>query len=150
MIISFYSHHNESKTSKFFGQKYGNQQGKQKPQAEERIQSLRPFPHGPLQRFAQAIALEGQKGQKVTVIASIHQPSSQALYCLNCWSVESSKIPEVFRLFDRLHFLVDGRTAYFGPVKQLEAYFSSIGYAMPDHTMPADFVMKLLLRCTPD
>ena len=26
----------------------------------------------------QAIALEGQKGQKVTVIASIHQPSSQA------------------------------------------------------------------------
>ena len=55
---------------------------------------------------------------------------------------------EVFRLFDRLSFLVDGRTAYFGPVNQLEAYFSSIGYPMPDHTMPVDFVMKLLRSCT--
>lgn len=80
-------------------------------------------------KYMKAIAMEGQKGQKVTVIASIHQPSSQ-----------------VFRLFDRLHFLVDGRTAFFGPVKQLEAYFSSIGYPMPDHTMPADFVMKLCIN----
>ena len=52
---------------------------------------------------------------------------------------------QVFRLFDRLHFLVDGRTAYFGAVSKLESYFESIGYTMPDHTMPADFVMRLCL-----
>ena len=52
---------------------------------------------------------------------------------------------QVFRLFDRLHFLVDGRTAYFGAVAKLESYFASIGYTMPDHTMPADFVMRLCL-----
>lgn len=79
-------------------------------------------------KYMKAIAEEGQKGQKVTVIASIHQPSSQ-----------------VFRLFDRLHFLVDGRTAYFGAVSKLESYFESIGYTMPDHTMPADFVMRLCI-----
>lgn len=79
-------------------------------------------------KYMKAIAEEGQKGQKVTVIASIHQPSSQ-----------------VFRLFDRLHFLVDGRTAYFGAVSKLESYFASIGYTMPDHTMPADFVMRLCI-----
>jgi hypothetical protein len=34
--------------------------------------------HGlPLLAVLKAIAEEGQKGQKVTVIASIHQPSSQ-------------------------------------------------------------------------
>jgi len=79
-------------------------------------------------KYMKAIALEGQKGQKVTVIASIHQPSSQ-----------------VFRLFDRLHFLIDGRTAYFGAISKLEEYFASIGYTMPDHTMPADFVMRLCI-----
>eukprot|EP00438_Fugacium_kawagutii_P016468 Skav211461 [mRNA] locus=scaffold379:214811:230882:- [translate_table: standard] len=51
----------------------------------------------------------------------------------------------VFRLFDRLHFLIDGRTAYFGPLAKLEEYFANIGYTMPDHTMPADFVMRLRL-----
>ena len=98
--------------------------------------------------------MEGQKGQKVTVIASIHQPSSQAAHRQTLCSdtairnVLACLRNEVFRLFDRLHFLVDGRTAFFVPVKQLEAYFSSIGYPMPDHTMPADFVMKLLFSCT--
>ena len=40
---------------------------------------------------------------------------------------------------------MDGRTAYFGAVSKLESYFESIGYTMPDHTMPADFVMRLCL-----
>eukprot|EP00437_Effrenium_voratum_P060204 CAMPEP_0181502012 /NCGR_PEP_ID=MMETSP1110-20121109/56117_1 /TAXON_ID=174948 /ORGANISM="Symbiodinium sp., Strain CCMP421" /LENGTH=1259 /DNA_ID=CAMNT_0023630541 /DNA_START=59 /DNA_END=3838 /DNA_ORIENTATION=- len=80
-------------------------------------------------KYMKAIALAGNNGQKVTVIASVHQPSSQ-----------------VFRLFDRLHFLIDGRTAYFGQLSKLEEHFAKIGFQMPDHTMPADFVMKLCIN----
>jgi ABC-type multidrug transport system ATPase subunit len=62
-----------------------------------------------------------------TVIATIHQPSS-----------------EIFNLFDQLILLADGRIAYFGPREESIDYFASIGYQVPQFTNPADYFMMQL------
>ena len=75
--------------------------------------------------------------QKRTVIATIHQPSS-----------------DVFRLFDKLCLLVDGKVVFFGPCSEAAAYFQKLGeatpapavWACPDHTNPADFFMRLFVN----
>jgi ATP-binding cassette, subfamily G (WHITE), eye pigment precursor transporter len=64
---------------------------------------------------------------KRTVLATIHQPSA-----------------EIFKLFDKLYFIVDGRLAYFGPTAAVPAYFSAMGYDMPPTAASVpDFVMEL-------
>lgn len=50
----------------------------------------------------------------VTVISSIHQPSSQ-----------------IFELFDDLLLLDEGRTVYFGPCSDAVAYFGGLGFVCP-------------------
>ncbi|XP_070561236.1 uncharacterized protein [Ptychodera flava] len=60
-----------------------------------------------------------------TVIASIHQPSSQ-----------------LFHLFDKVLLLQEGQTAYFGKVENMVGYFDSIGLPCTPHYNPADFVME--------
>src|SRR5450432_4407955 len=58
---------------------------------------------------------------------SIHQPSSST-----------------FRLFDKLLLLSAGRTHYFGSVSGVAPLFESLGYPMPIHMNPAEFVLDLM------
>jgi ABC-type multidrug transport system ATPase subunit len=52
--------------------------------------------------------------QRRTVLCTIHQPSA-----------------EIYKLFDKLYFIVDGRAAYFGPAADVPTYFTKLGYSMP-------------------
>ncbi len=61
------------------------------------------------------------------MIASIHQPSTTT-----------------FALFDKLLLLSGGKPQYFGPVHSLGGYLEGVGYAIPQHTNPAEFVLELL------
>ncbi|OWZ01492.1 ABC transporter [Phytophthora megakarya] len=71
----------------------------------------------------QQIARDGR-----TVIATIHQPSS-----------------EVFALFDQLYLLSDGAAVYQGKALASVDYFSSLGYACPPMMNPTDYFMKQLV-----
>ncbi|CDP09281.1 unnamed protein product [Coffea canephora] len=62
-----------------------------------------------------------------TVIASIHQPSS-----------------EVFTLFDDLFLLSGGETIYFGEAKMAVEFFADSGFDCPSRRNPSDH----FLRCT--
>jgi ATP-binding cassette subfamily G (WHITE) protein 1 len=64
-----------------------------------------------------------------TVIATIHQPSS-----------------EVFNLFDDVLVMAEGQVAYFGPTKDLISYFGRLGYQCPQYTNPADFLFMDILN----
>lgn len=54
-----------------------------------------------------------QSRQLRTVLCTIHQPSS-----------------EIYKLFDKLYFVVDGRAAFFGNTADVPAYFTRMGYPM--------------------
>ncbi|KAF4142448.1 ABC-2 type transporter [Phytophthora infestans] len=71
----------------------------------------------------QQIAREGR-----TVIATIHQPSS-----------------EMFTLFDQLYLLSDGSPVYQGKALESVDYFASLGYACPSLMNPTDYFMKQLV-----
>ncbi|KAI5324683.1 hypothetical protein L3X38_033756 [Prunus dulcis] len=62
-----------------------------------------------------------------TVIASIHQPSS-----------------EVFELFQNLCLLSSGRTVYFGPASMAEQFFASNGFPCPTLRNPADHYLRTI------
>nr|XP_025887520.1 ABC transporter G family member 11-like [Solanum lycopersicum] len=62
-----------------------------------------------------------------TVIASIHQPSS-----------------EVFELFDRLYLLSGGKTVYFGQASEANQFFAEAGFPCPSFRSPSDH----FLRCS--
>ncbi|XP_062099904.1 ABC transporter G family member 1-like [Humulus lupulus] len=62
-----------------------------------------------------------------TVIASIHQPSS-----------------EVFELFHNLCLLSSGRTVYFGPVSMAEEFFTSNGFPCPSLRNPSDHYLRTI------
>lgn len=62
-----------------------------------------------------------------TVIASIHQPSS-----------------EVFELFDRLYLLSGGKTVFFGQASEAHQFFAEAGFPCPSFRNPSDH----FLRCT--
>jgi len=64
---------------------------------------------------------------KRTVITTIHQPSYR-----------------IFSLFDDVTLLTKGRVAYTGPMKNLEAFFTSLGHEVPPKENPADHYMRLL------
>ncbi|EED19262.1 ABC transporter, putative [Talaromyces stipitatus ATCC 10500] len=61
------------------------------------------------------------------VIASIHQPSTST-----------------FELFDKLLLLSKGRTCYFGPTAGVGTYFNAIGYPVPLHINPAEFILDIV------
>eukprot|EP00644_Phytophthora_capsici_P016791 jgi/Phyca11/12374/fgenesh1_pm.PHYCAscaffold_111_\ len=71
----------------------------------------------------QQIARDGR-----TVIATIHQPSS-----------------ELFALFDQLYLLSDGSPVYQGKALESVDYFASIGYPCPPLMNPTDYFMKQLV-----
>ncbi|KAG4999513.1 hypothetical protein JHK87_020585 [Glycine soja] len=62
-----------------------------------------------------------------TVIASIHQPSS-----------------EVFQLFDNLCLLSSGRTVYFGPASAAKEFFASNDFPCPPLMNPSDHLLKTI------
>jgi hypothetical protein len=61
------------------------------------------------------------------VIASIHQPSTAT-----------------FQLFDKLLLLSCGKSHYFGSVPGVGPHFESLGFPMPLHTNPAEFILDLM------
>ena len=62
-----------------------------------------------------------------TCIATIHQPSS-----------------EIMMKFDHVLCICKGEIVYYGPPKHIPDHFSSIGYAPPMLTNPADHLMTIL------
>lgn len=65
------------------------------------------------------------KSHHLTVIASIHQPSS-----------------EVFALFDKLYLISRGQTVYHGSRTAALEYFKNLGHECPEHANPADFYLS--------
>ena len=64
-----------------------------------------------------------------TVVATIHQPSS-----------------DILRLFDDMILLNHGKIVYQGEVKNLVPYFDNIGYKCPEYTNPSDFIFMNILN----
>lgn len=64
-----------------------------------------------------------------TVIATIHQPSS-----------------EIFHLFDDLLLLSEGHIVYLGDAEASIEYFAKLGYQCPVYSNPADFYFMEMLR----
>ncbi|XP_038978846.1 ABC transporter G family member 1-like [Phoenix dactylifera] len=62
-----------------------------------------------------------------TIIASIHQPSS-----------------EVFELFDNLCLLSSGKTVYFGPASLTNEFFSQNGFPCPSMRNPSDHFLRTI------
>ncbi|XP_062852465.1 broad substrate specificity ATP-binding cassette transporter ABCG2d [Trichomycterus rosablanca] len=62
-----------------------------------------------------------------TVILSIHQPRYS-----------------IYRLFDSLTLLVNGKLVYHGPAQNALEYFSDIGYTCEAHNNPADFFLDVI------
>jgi len=62
----------------------------------------------------------------MTVIASIHQPSTSTL-----------------QLFDNVLLLSKGETVYYGPPKNSREYFRGIGYPVPENTSIGEFMVEL-------
>ncbi|KAL4785421.1 P-loop containing nucleoside triphosphate hydrolase protein [Aspergillus varians] len=67
------------------------------------------------------------RANKLIIIASIHQPSTAT-----------------FQLFDKLLLLSGGKTCYYGPVREVSSYFSSVGYPVPPQTNPAEFILDIV------
>ncbi|KAJ8000719.1 hypothetical protein DPEC_G00183270 [Dallia pectoralis] len=62
-----------------------------------------------------------------TIIMSIHQPRYS-----------------IYRLFDSLTLLVNGKQVYHGPAQNALDYFSDIGYVCEAHNNPADFFLDVI------
>ncbi|XP_029027566.1 broad substrate specificity ATP-binding cassette transporter ABCG2-like [Betta splendens] len=62
-----------------------------------------------------------------TIILSIHQPRYS-----------------IYRLFDSLTLLVQGKQVYHGPAPSALDYFSDIGYTCEPHNNPADFFLDVI------
>lgn len=60
-----------------------------------------------------------------TVIATIHQPSSQ-----------------IFYMFDKLLLLANGQLAYFGKSAHVVPFFECLGHTIAGHYNPADFMIE--------
>nr|XP_023889798.1 ABC transporter G family member 11-like [Quercus suber] len=75
--------------------------------------------------MSRIVKLARQDGR--TVIASIHQPSS-----------------EVFELFSNLCLLSTGITVYFGPVSMAEELFASNGFPSPTLRNPSDHYLRII------
>lgn len=69
--------------------------------------------------------LRGLSRDGRTVIASIHQPSS-----------------EVFELFDRLYLLSGGKTVYFGKAADAYDFFAEAGFPCPSLRNPSDHFLR--------
>ncbi|KAG7390461.1 hypothetical protein PHYBOEH_007031 [Phytophthora boehmeriae] len=91
--------------------------------ADEPTSGLDSFMAETVVRQLQQIARDGR-----TVIATIHQPSS-----------------EVFAIFDQLYLLSDGSPVYQGKANESVDYFASLGYPCPSQINPSDYFMRQLV-----
>ncbi|NP_001036237.1 broad substrate specificity ATP-binding cassette transporter ABCG2d [Danio rerio] len=73
------------------------------------------------------LLLKRMAGQGRTIIMSIHQPRFS-----------------IYRLFDSLTLLANGKQVYHGPAQDALDYFSNIGYACEAHNNPADFFLDVI------
>ncbi|KAK8964975.1 ABC transporter G family member 11 [Platanthera guangdongensis] len=71
--------------------------------------------------------LRGLSRDGRTVIASIHQPSS-----------------EVFELFDQLYLLSGGKTVYFGKASEAYEFFAEAGFPCPSLRNPSDHFLRCI------
>ncbi|KAH7663175.1 Sulfate-transporting ATPase protein [Dioscorea alata] len=71
--------------------------------------------------------LRGLSRDGRTVIASIHQPSS-----------------EVFELFDQLYLLSGGQTVYFGKASEAYEFFAQAGFPCPSLRNPSDHFLRCI------
>lgn len=71
--------------------------------------------------------LRGLSRDGRTVIASVHQPSS-----------------EVFELFDRLYLLSGGKTVYFGRASEACEFFAQAGFPCPPLRNPSDHFLRCI------
>ena len=62
-----------------------------------------------------------------TVISTIHQPRSS-----------------IYKMFDLLLLLSEGRVMFFGPASQATSWFSSAGFPCPAEFNPADFFLDVV------
>ncbi|CAI0422229.1 unnamed protein product [Linum tenue] len=67
------------------------------------------------------------RNDRITVVASVHQPSS-----------------EVFQLFQNLCLLSSGRTIYFGHVTSTEQFFTMNGFPCPTLRNPSDHYLRTI------
>ncbi|KAI4296379.1 hypothetical protein L6164_036342 [Bauhinia variegata] len=72
-------------------------------------------------------SLNQRDGIQRTIVAAIHQPSS-----------------EVFELFHDLCLLSSGETVYFGPASAANEFFSSNGFPCPALHNPADHFLRII------
>ncbi|KAK4254234.1 hypothetical protein QN277_009641 [Acacia crassicarpa] len=72
-------------------------------------------------------SLDRKDGIQRTIIASIHQPST-----------------EVFQLFDNLCLLSSGRTVFLGPASAASEFFASNGFPCPALQNPSDHFLKTI------
>ena len=70
-------------------------------------------------RIMRLMRQQAERG--MTILATIHQPSS-----------------ELFMLFDRVIVLSEGYTIYNGPPQDVKSYFEAYGLQMPKYSNPAD------------
>lgn len=79
--------------------------------------------------FTVMLSLSRLAKQGRTVVATIHQPST-----------------EIFNLFDNLLILSRGRIAYLGPARDSIEYFARNGYQCPRYSNPSDYFFMRVLR----
>ncbi|XP_064366458.1 broad substrate specificity ATP-binding cassette transporter ABCG2 isoform X2 [Dromaius novaehollandiae] len=73
------------------------------------------------------LLLKRMAKQGKTIIFSIHQPRYS-----------------IFRLFDNLTLLAEGRMLYHGPAQNAIEYFKSVGYECEAYNNPADFFLDVI------
>lgn len=66
-------------------------------------------------------------GNGRTVLSTIHQPRSS-----------------IYKMFDLLLLLSEGKAIYYGPAEQATAFFSSVGFPCPAEFNPADFFLDVV------
>ncbi|XP_073698914.1 broad substrate specificity ATP-binding cassette transporter ABCG2d [Garra rufa] len=77
--------------------------------------------------YSVLLLLKRMASQGRTIIMSIHQPRYS-----------------IYRLFDSLTLLANGKQVYHGPAQDALDYFANIGYACEAHNNPADFFLDVV------